>query len=264
MLASARRSRILDAVRDHGSVRVADLAVQLDVSDMTIRRDLDALAEQGVVRKVHGGAVLAGERAIELGFERKRRFAAAEKRAIARRAAQLVRPGTAVALSAGTTTWQLAQELAQIDGLTLVTNSTNVAMQLHRLGVPGQSIVLTGGVFRTPSDALTGPIADAALRGLNVDVLFLGAHGLDLHAGVTTPNLAEAQTNRTMIASAGQVVVVADHTKWGVVGLATFAPLRAVDVLVTDTGFPRVAREAVADQVGEILFAEPDALDAPA
>lgn len=258
MLASARRSHILVAIRERGSVRVTDLAAEFAVSDMTIRRDLDILADDGVVRKVHGGAVLVGERAVEIGFERKRQFAAAEKRAIASRARRLVAPGAAVALSAGTTTWYLAHELAGIDDLTVVTNSTNVATQLHRLGVPGQRIVLTGGVFRTPSDALTGPIADAALRSLNVDVLFLGAHGIDAEAGLTTPNLAEAQTDRTMIQQARQVVVVADHTKWGVVGLASFAPLSAVDVLVTDTGLPADARDAIDEQVGEILLASPD------
>jgi DeoR/GlpR family transcriptional regulator of sugar metabolism len=115
-------------------------------------------------------------------------------------------------------------------------------------------VVLTGGV-RTPSDALVGPIADRAIRSLHFDMLFLGCHGISVEAGLSTPNLAEAETNRSFVASARRVVAVADHTKWGTVGLSTFATLDQVDTLVTDAGLPAEIRAAAAEQVRELVIA---------
>jgi hypothetical protein len=119
---------------------------------------------------------------------------------------------------------------------------------------PGQTVVLTGGV-RTPSDALVGPVAVSALRALHVDLLFLGAHGVDDRTGLTTPNLVEAETNRALIAAARRVLVVADHSKWGIVGLSTIATLDQVDVLVTDADLDAAARHTVSQQVGQLVIA---------
>ena len=116
-------------------------------------------------------------------------------------------------------------------------------------------VVLTGGV-RTASDALVGPIADLTIRSLHFDLLFLGCYGFDAQAGLTTPNLAEAETNRTFIRVARRVVVLADHTKWGLVSLSSFADLSEVDVLITDDMLAADARAQVADQVGQVTFAQ--------
>jgi DeoR/GlpR family transcriptional regulator of sugar metabolism len=259
MLARHRQSLILQAVRNDGSARVSDLTQRLGVSDMTIRRDLEVLARDGLVEKVHGGAVLPGTPAIhEPGFEAKLVLERPEKSAIAHAAASMVTPGTAVALAAGTTTFALAQCLLDVPGLTIVTNSlrvTNVFSGTRGLDGTADSVVLTGGV-RTPSDALVGPIADLTIRSLHFDLLFLGCHGFDAEAGLTTPNLAEAETNRTFIRVARRVVVLADHTKWGLVSLSSFARLNEIDVLITDDMLPADARAQVADQVGEMVLAE--------
>lgn len=235
MLASQRQDLILSRVADHGAVRVADLVAELDVSDMTVRRDIAELAHRGLVRRVHGGAVDARHTAHEPGFRAKSSLHAAEKLAIARAALALVRPGSAIALSAGTTTHLLANLIADADvrPLTVVTNSLPAAEALHRPDDPALTVVLTGGT-RTPSDALVGPLATQALTGLRLDTAFLGVHGLDPDAGLTTPNLLEAETDRAMVAAAGQLVVLADHSKWGETGLARIADLAEVDVLVTD------------------------------
>jgi len=224
---------------------------------MTIRRDLEVLARDGLVEKVHGGAVLPGSHSThEPGFEDKLVLERPEKSSIARAAAGLVRPGTAVAISAGTTTFALAQCLLDVPGLTIVTNSLRVANLFGgNRGPESASVVLTGGV-RTPSDALVGPIADLTIRSLHFDLLFLGCHGFDVDAGLTTPNLAEAETNRTFIRVARRVVVLADHTKWGLVSLSSFARLSEVDVLITDDMLPADARAVVAEQVGEVVYAE--------
>jgi DeoR/GlpR family transcriptional regulator of sugar metabolism len=259
MLARHRQSLILQAVRSDGSARVSDLTQQLGVSDMTIRRDLEVLARDGLVEKVHGGAVLPGPPGgHEPDFETKLVLERPEKTAIARAAARMVTPGTAIALAAGTTTLALAQCLLDVPGLTIVTNSLrvmNVFSGTRGLDGTADPVVLTGGV-RTSSDALVGPIADLTIRSLHFDVAFLGCYGFDPEAGLTTPNLAEAETNRTFMRGARRVVVLADHTKWGVVSLSSFARLSEVDVLVTDDMLPTDARAQVADQVGEVLYAE--------
>src|SRR6185312_1752669 len=142
------------------------------------------------------------------------------------------------------TTYALAHHLLDVPDLTVVTNSVRVADVFHSAarGVAAgregaATVVLTGGV-RTPSDSLVGPVADRAIRSLHFDLLFLGVHGLSVEAGLSTPNLAEAETNRQFVRSARRVVVIADHTKWGTVGLSSFATLEDVDTLVTDAGIP--------------------------
>lgn len=254
MLAHQRQALILEQVQRAGAARVSELTEVLGVSDMTIRRDLQAMAERGLVEKVHGGAIAVGQRsADEPGFEAKATLALAEKAGIARRAADLVRPGTAVALSGGTTTWTLARLIGDVPGLTVVTNSISVADILHRTGRPDQTVVLTGGI-RTPSNALIGPVAVSALRQLHVDLLFMGVHGMDLRQGFTTPNLMEADTNRALMDSAHKVIVVADHTKWGVVGLSSIAPLERADVLISDEELGSEAREGLGELVGELVL----------
>ncbi|MCT4353869.1 DeoR/GlpR family DNA-binding transcription regulator [Streptomyces sp. Je 1-79] len=267
LLAEQRRALILDEVRRRGGVRVNELTRRLNVSDMTIRRDLDALARQGVVEKVHGGAVpLVETSSHEPGFEAKSALELGAKEEIARTAARLVAPGSAIALSGGTTTFALAGHLLDVPDLTVVTNSVRVADVFHtaqQAGAAGEArpgaatVVLTGGV-RTPSDALVGPVADQAIGSLHFDVLFLGVHGISVEAGLSTPNLAEAETNRRLMRSARRVVVVADHTKWGTVGLSSFARLDEVGTLVTDAGLSPRAREEMAEHLPDLVVAGED------
>jgi DeoR/GlpR family transcriptional regulator of sugar metabolism len=256
MLASQRRAQIAADVRRRGAARVTDLTARFAVSDMTIRRDLELLEAQGRVRKVHGGAVAVGSSADEPGFDAKRGIDTSAKRAIAARAAALVEPRSAIGISAGTTTWMLAEVLAPLPGpLSVVTNSTTVAdvLAYPDTETGEKSVILTGGL-RTPSAALVGAVADRAIESLHVDQLFLGVHGMDASAGFTTPNLAEAHTNAAFIGRARQLVVLADSTKWSTIGLATIAPLAAADVLITDEYLPAEAREALRDTVGELII----------
>src|SRR6478752_2605961 len=251
MLASQRRATIVSLVEESGAVRVSDLVEQLGVSDMTIRRDIEQLAREGLVERVHGGALAAGGRSTEEpGFTAKSALMTPQKQAIAQAAAELVGPGSSIGISAGTTTFELARAVRGIPDITVVTNSVPVAQLLHEASTPGQTVVLTGGV-RTPSDALVGPVAVAALRSLHVDLVFLGAHGIDPEAGLTTPNLVEGETNRALVDCARRVCVLVDHTKWGVVGLSTFLDLAHVDLLVTDEGLSGRARTVLAESVRE-------------
>ena len=271
MLARQRQAFILDRVREDGAVRVADLVRELGVSDMTVRRDLEILDERGLLEKVHGGATsIAGSAVFEPGFAVKSSLQQAEKDAIADAAVGLAEPGMAVAVSAGTTTYALAQRLANVPGITVVTNSIQVADVLHRAGRSDQTIILTGGV-RTPSDALVGPFAVAALRTVHVDLVFVGVHGMDPRSGFTCPNLLEADTDRALIEAGRRLVVVTDHSKWGVVGISSIARFDQADTLVTDAGLAPEARVILSGAVRELIIVDPlsgarsvvDAADAP-
>ena len=253
MLAAQRRELILAQVRRTGAARVSDLTQSLGVSDMTVRRDLEALARAGLIEKVHGGAT-ATSSTYEPGFEVKQLREQAEKVAIAKAGVGFVEAGSAVGLSAGSTTWTIARELRQVPGLTLVTNSMEVANVLHHGPRDDQTVLLTGGV-RTRSGALVGPVAVQSPRGLNLNVVFMSVHGMETEAGFTTPNLMEADTNRALVAAGRRLVVLADSTKWGGVGVSTFARLDEADVLVTDMGLTAPAQAVLGERVGELVLA---------
>lgn len=253
MLPSQRQAFILDQVRLTGAVRVAELVEELGVSDMTVRRDLELLEQRGLLIKVHGGAVAVNLRsAHEPGFALKSVRQQAEKDAISSAAIRLVEPGTAVGLSAGTTTFEIAKRLTGVPELTVVTNSIPVAEVLYEGGREDQTVVLTGGI-RTLSDALVGPFAVASLRTVHLDIVFLGVHGMNDRGGLTTPNMLEAETDQALIAAARRLVVVADHTKWEVTGISSIAGLEEVDVLITDSDMDPEALRILREHVGELV-----------
>ena len=255
-LARQRHETILGEIAGRGAVRVVELAALLGVSDMTVRRDLDVLDEAGLLEKVHGGATArANRRADEPGFEVKSLRNTGEKLAIAAAAATLVRPGTAIGIGAGTTTWQLACHVIDVENMIIVTNSIRVAEVLNQSPRTDRTVILTGGV-RTPSDALVGPVADQALRTLHLDVVFMGAHGMSERAGFTSPNLVEAETNRAFVAASQQLVILADHTKWDLTALSSFSKLEEANILVTDRALTDSARSVLEERVGRVLIAD--------
>ena len=232
MSKTERFGRILELLARDGTVTVPDLARELGVSEATVRRDLHALGEQRLLERSHGGAVAHGT-AHELPV-RYRTGRSEETRRIARAAVDLVPDGTAVALTGGTTTTEVARMLATRQGLTVVTNALNIAVELAVR--PDIKLIVSGGVARSASYELVGTLADATLRGLNVDLAFVGVDGVDAERGLTTQNEVEAATNRTLMARAKRTIVVADATKLGRVALAQIAGVQAADQLITTTG----------------------------
>ncbi|QQE77938.1 DeoR/GlpR family DNA-binding transcription regulator [Alicyclobacillus sp. SO9] len=235
MYPAERQRKLVDLLAQKGFISIQDLADALSVSEITIRRDLNRLHRQGVVEKVVGGGQIS-KSAAEPTFMNKRVLQRAEKAAIASEVLTLIEPGMTIGLSAGTTTWTVAQKLKSnhhsLDDLTFVTNSTNVATVLKQNG--WNDIHLTGGQFRTPSDALVGPLAEESARKLHTDLLCLGVHGIDAGFGLSTPNLQESAINRILMENTERVVLAFDHTKWGIRALAHQANLDEVDAIVTN------------------------------
>jgi DeoR family transcriptional regulator of aga operon len=236
MLCAVRQAQRLDEILERlsgdGNVDVAGLAEDLGVSAATIRRDLHVLQDRRLLSRTHGGAVGPGV-LYELPLRYRSAHREADKRRIATTAAERVADGAAVGLSGGTTTTEVARALAERHGLRVVTNALNIAWELAVR--PNIKLVLTGGVVRGTSYELVGPLAEASLPLINLDVVFLGADGIDLDAGLTTHHEVEAHTNRALIARAARAIVVADSTKIGMVAFARICEISSVQELITDT-----------------------------
>jgi DeoR family transcriptional regulator of aga operon len=242
---SARLSAILERLASGGTVDVGELASELSASPATIRRDLATLEHQRLLARTHGGAV-AHAVSYELPLRYKGVRHAEEKRRIARAAAESVSEGMAVGLTGGTTATEVARALADHQQLTIVTNALNIAFEL---GVrPNIKLIVTGGLARSRSYELSGPLAEASLAGLNLDVAFIGVDGVDARAGCTTHQEVEAHTNGVMIQHAKRVVLVADSSKIGKVAFARICEASAVNELITDRAADPGAVRALTDR----------------
>lgn len=262
MLAAQRQSLILKEVTARGAARIAELAEILDVSEMTVRRDIDVLAEQGLVDKVHGGATSIGASSVsEPPFTAKSLRERVAKEAIAEAAAKLVAPGAAIGLMGGSTVYALSRHLADVPRLTIITNSLPVSDFLHQEGRSDQTVILTGGV-RTPTDSFVGELAINSLSSFNLDLVFMGTHGMHPEAGFSSPNLLEAETNRAIRNRAKKFVVLADNTKWGEMGFSSFARLEEADILVTDDGLSQDVQNQLKASVGEVIVVHAEQLAA--
>ena len=248
---SARLSAILEQLATGTGVDVSGLAKELDASPATIRRDLATLERQRLLERTHGGAV-AHAVSYELPLRYKGVRFAEEKRRIAAAAASSVTEGMAVGLTGGTTATEVARALADRPRLTIVTNALNIASELAIR--PDIKLVVTGGVARSQSYELSGPIAESALNGLNLDIAFIGVDGIEARAGCTTYQEIEAHTNTVMIEQARQVVVVADGSKIGRVAFARMCALTQVDELITNHGADRAEVRKLTDVGVRVTF----------
>jgi DeoR family fructose operon transcriptional repressor len=234
--AEERQQAIAARVARERRLAVSDAAEAFGVTTETVRRDLAVLERQGLVRRVHGGAVpVDALTTLERAVDERDEEAAAEKERIAKAALDLL-PGTrgSVILDAGTTTARLAAQLPADTRLTVVTNSAPIASRLGRL--PHLDLQLLGGRVRSASQAAVGPSTLSALSELRVDVSFLGANGLSLAHGLSTPDVDEAAVKSAMVAAGRRVVVLADSRKIGAESLVRFGSLTDLDTVVTDAG----------------------------
>ncbi|HEY7938143.1 MAG TPA: DeoR/GlpR family DNA-binding transcription regulator [Candidatus Limnocylindrales bacterium] len=255
LLPADRLQVIADFIRERGSVRSRDLVRALGVTDETIRRDLARLAEQGLVRRAHGGA-LAVRPSDETDTAFRLREHAVEKAAIGRRAAELVADGSSIILDSGTTTLGLARALRGKENLTVVTTAVTNALEL--VGNPTMSVIMTGGMIRPTTFGASGQLAAATLRGLHVDQTFLAIHSVSVAGGLTYPLFEEVDAKRAMIEAAAEVILLADHSKFGRQALVRVAPITAVQRIITTPGIDPAEAAAIRDLGIDLIIVEPD------
>lgn len=242
LFAQERQDLLLRRLSDLGRIDAAALAAEVGVSNESIRKDLALLEERGLLRRVHGGAILPHELRAEPGISARTSFTA-EKHAIAVAALAFVPPNGSILLDAGTTTARLAALLPVDSTLFVCTNSLPIASALTDFSaVTVQSL---GGTVRRQSGAGVGPLTVHALSAINVDVAFLGANAVSLTRGLSTPDEQEGMTKKAMFGSARRRILLADHSKFGRESLYRYADLADVDMLVTDADISDDARAAV-------------------
>ncbi len=256
LLPADRLQVIADLVRERGSVRGSELVEMLGVTDETIRRDLGRLAELGVVRRAHGGAIAAPARD-ETNTAVRLREHAREKIAIGERAAQLVRPGTSILLDSGTTTLCLARALRHVADLVVVTTAVTNALEL--VGNPATTVVMTGGVIRPITFGASGALAAATLHELHVDQAFIAMHSVSVRGGLTYPSFEEVDAKRAMIEAAAEVILLADHSKFGHEALVRVAPITAVQRIISSPGIDPDEMAAIRDLGIDLIIADPAA-----
>lgn len=232
MYSEERKKKILDYIQKYGKASVQELTEVFQVSESTVRRDLKELEDAKLLKRAHGGALSLQNVKFEPTLGEKKVTLLKEKHAIAKKAAELIEEGDTILLDAGTTTFELAKELKVFSKLTVITNDINISQEL--LSYPGIEVMVVGGMLRKETLAMVGPVAEQALGMIRVDKLFLATNGLDLEAGLTTPNLIEAATKRKMIKIAKQVILLADHSKVGKVSQARVADIDEIDQVILD------------------------------
>lgn len=246
-----RRQAIITALQEAGQLSVAELSERFDVTDVTIRADLQALSEQGLVLRVRGGA-MATTALPELSYDVRQQLNAAQKTRIGKMAATLVHNGDAIVIDASTTAQAIAPHLGHLAELTVITNSLKVAMAL--LAYPQINVLMPGVSLRRESISLVGAIEDSEIADIHIRIGFFGARGFTIEEGLTDVNLDEVRTKRALAARCKQVVGVIDARKWGQVATSTFAPLDEIDTIISDTDAPPNMVDEVRDRGVNVIL----------
>lgn len=247
LIPAQRHRRILEHLKLHNVVQNTTLSEMLGVSEATIRRDLEDLDARGLLERTHGGAVLSQRLPQEPDYGHSAQAHPAEKRAIGARAAELVEDGEIIFVNSGTTTTEVVRHLYGRRNVTVFTNNVRAAREAREAELDIE-LVLLGGAFRYRSDSVAGAYATNVLNQIYAARAFIGVDGISLRHGCTTPTEAEAEIARVMIArTRGPTVVVADHSKWGVVSNFELARVEQLHAVVTDAAFDGAAHQALQD-----------------
>lgn len=227
-----RRTLIVSMIDTDGKVDIYKLAREFNVSDITIRRDLIVLEKEGVLRRVHGGAISSRGRGYEPPFSLRSSQNRAAKALIGRKAAELIEDGDCVALDAGSTTIEVARNLIDRYNLTIITPSLSIAYLLaNQIGI---RLILPGGIIRQGEGSMIGEVAQKCFENFYVDKLILSVGAIDVDAGLTEYNWDDTMVKRAMIKSAKRIIVVADQSKFNTVAFASVAKLSEIHQLITN------------------------------
>lgn len=253
LIPAQRREQIREYLQTHRIVQSAALSEMLRVSEATVRRDLEWLESQGLLERTHGGAIVSRHMRLEPEYASSAQAFPEEKRRIGAAAAALVEDGDTVFVNSGTTATQVVRHIHAVRDVTIVTNNVSAAIEAQASGC---EVILLGGSFRWRANSVVGRFAVEALRQMVASKTFLGVDGISLKYGCTTPISAEAEIASLMIErTRGPVVVVADHSKWGVVTHFRVADLDEVHTLVSDEGLDAGARGELAARSIEVIIA---------
>lgn len=236
-----RRSIILRKIDADGQVSVIDLSKELDVSEVTIRNDLNKLEEKKMLVRTRGGAFKMDRVALDYNISEKIVLNIEEKKRIGIAAAKLIEEGDTIILDSGSTTTEIIKHLSDFAGLTIITNALNVAMALADM--KNINLIVPGGILRRNSLSLIGTTAEDNFRNYYCDKLFLAVDGFHITHGLSTPNVEESHLNRIMIENSKKVIVVADSSKFKRRSFAVIAPVSKVDIVITDTGIPSIDQQ---------------------
>lgn len=231
-----RHQFILDKVKKEGHLQVLDLCKELDVSSVTIRKDLKLLEDKNLLFRTHGGASLRNPYTVDKHVNEKEKLQAAEKMKIGARAATAIEPNDSIIIASGTTVLALAKNIKPIQGLTVITSGLNVALELLRH--EKVEIIQLGGIIRHTSASSAGIYAERMLSDFFCSKLFLGVDGIDIEFGLTTTSADEAHLNRQMINFSQKVIVITDSTKFGRRSFGKICGLEEVNQIITDDGIP--------------------------
>lgn len=245
-----RHKQILDILQLQGSVSVIDLAERLNVSEVTIRKDLTTLEQLGKLYRTHGKAIPISPYIGDRHVNEKEKQHVIEKKAIALAAAALVKPQDSVLMASGTTILYAAKEMADLHNIMVITASVHVSSMLSQN--KDINVVQLGGMVRDTSVSVVGPFAADMLQYFNCNLFFMGADGVDLDFGVTTTNIMEATLNRKMIESAQRTILLVDSSKFGKKGFSKICNLDKIDGIITDEGIPEIYLESLQDQGIEV------------
>lgn len=257
-LPAERHQKLLQMARREEIIRVSEAAALLDVHEITIRRDLDVLAEQGLLERVHGGARFPQREGVEVRFQLRLQENREVKEQLAQEAVKLVKDGDAVAVDASTTCLALAR-LLPVDTVTAVATNLEAANVMAESGKP---FILAGGMYYPRSHSFVGSLAAAVLERLNLDKVFFSAKGFTPETGFADGLLPEADIKERLIESAETVVAILDHSKFGVRALNTFARPRDVDILITDQALDARSQETFEAAGTRVIVTEPVVGDA--
>ena len=257
MNAAERQHKIVETVLAKGQVYIADICMMFNVSEMTARRDLNALDRQGLLRRVHGGAVANLGRSYEPSFQTREVKNQSAKATIGLKAAELIYDGDSIALDVGTTTLEIVQGLKEKRNLTIVTSCLQIANKIvDQLSLDIDArLILAGGIIRPRELSMIGPIPEQVYQELHVDKAFIGIAGVSLEDGLTEYNIEDTQIKKILIRSAREKIVVADGSKFGVTTFASVAPLSAVDKIVTDNSASEYIISQIREQGVEVILA---------
>jgi DeoR family transcriptional regulator of aga operon len=229
-----RHQFILSKLKKEGKVNVLDLCNELNVSSVTIRKDLKLLEDKNLLFRTHGGGTLSNPYTGDRPVNEKEKIRSEEKMDIGAVAANLIEPNDCIIIASGTTVLSLARSIKPVGSLTVITAALNVATELNRH--PEIEVLVLGGVLRKSSSSATGIYAERILEDFSCSKLFLGVDGIDIEFGLTTTNVMEAQLNRKMIDASQKTIVLADSSKFGKRGFGRICGLEDVEQVITDTG----------------------------